>query len=161
MIVFVKKVHFLALLLLTVSDILAADLYHNYYATLEEQQADVAERKAILEDSSNVVEPMPREPKYQTKGCLQGCRGLPCDETARCVERNCPNVKVTCEDDEHGVFIGDESLKRVEKQQHDEIQEKINTHAECVKSQKADILKDSVRFKAVFDSCWRECKIGL
>ena len=33
--------------------------------------------------------------------------------------------------------------------------------AEFVKSQKADILKDSVRFKAVFDSCWRECKIGL
>ena len=46
MIVFVKKVHFLALLLLTVSDILAADLYHNCYATLEEQQADVAEMKA-------------------------------------------------------------------------------------------------------------------
>ena len=38
--------HFLALLLLTVSDILAADLYHNCYATLEEQQADVAEMKA-------------------------------------------------------------------------------------------------------------------
>ena len=93
MIVFVKKVHFLALLLLTVSDILAADLYHNYYATLEEQQADVAERKAILEDSSNVVEPMPRESKYQTKGCLQGCRGLPCDEKVRCDLRNCPRAK--------------------------------------------------------------------
>ena len=58
------------------------------------------QKKAILEDSSNVVEPMPREPKYQTKGCLQGCRGLPCDEAARCVQRNCPNVKVTCEDGE-------------------------------------------------------------
>ena len=62
------------------------------------------ETKTVLEDSSNVVEPMPREPKYQTKGCLQGCRGLPCDETARCVQRNCPNVKVMCDDDGHGVF---------------------------------------------------------
>ena len=119
------------------------------------------ETETVLEDSSNVVEPMPREPKYQTKGCLQGCRGLPCDETARCVQRNCPNVKVTCDDDEHGVFIGDESLKRVEKQQHDKIQAKFNTHAECVKSQNVDILKDSVRFKAVFDSCWRERMTGL
>ena len=159
MIVFVKKVHFLALLLLTVSDILAADLYHNYYATLEDQQADVAERKAILEDCSGVIDPKPKEP--QTRGCLRGCRNLPCDEAARCVMRNCPNVRIKCDDGEHGVFIGDESLKRVEKQQHDEIQEKINTHAECVKSQNVDILKDSVRFEAVFDSCWRERMKGL
>jgi len=117
------------------------------------------QKKTILEDSSNVVDPKPKEP--QTRGCLRGCRDLPCDEAARCVERNCPNVKVTCEEGKHGVFIGDESLKRVEKQQHDEIQEKINTHAECVKSQNADILKDSVRFKAVFDSCWRERMKGL
>ena len=117
------------------------------------------ETETVLENSSGVIDPKPKEP--QTRGCLRGCRGLPCDEAARCVKRNCPNVKVTCDDDEHGVFIGDESLKRVEKQQHDKIQAKFNTHAECVKSQKADILKDSVRFKAVFDSCWRECKIGL
>ena len=117
------------------------------------------ETKTVLEDSSDVVEPMPREP--QTNGCLRGCRDLPCDEKVRCVMRNCPNVKVTCDDDEHGVFIGDESLKRVEKQQHDKIQAKFNTHAECVKSQNVDILKDSVRFKAVFDSCWRERMTGL
>ena len=24
---------------------------------------------------------MPRDPKYQTKGCLHGCRGLPCDKS--------------------------------------------------------------------------------
>ena len=117
------------------------------------------ETKTVLEDSSGVIDPKPKEP--ETHGCLRGCRDLPCDEAARCVKRNCPNVKVTCDDDEHGVFIGDESLKRVEKQQHDKIQAKFNTHAECVKSQNVDILKDSVRFKAVFDSCWRECKIGL
>lgn len=54
-----------------------------------------------------------------------------------------------------------DSLKRVEVQQHNEIQAKFNTHAECVKSQNVDILKDSVRFKAVFDSCWRERMKGL
>ena len=117
------------------------------------------EKNVVVDDSSNVVDSKPKEP--ETHGCLRGCRGLPCDEAARCVKRNCPNVKVTCDDDEHGVFIGDESLKRVEKQQHDKIQAKFNTHAECVKSQNVDILKDSVRFKAVFDSCWRERKIGL
>ena len=116
-------------------------------------------KETISEDSHNVIDPKPKEP--ETHGCLRGCRGLPCDETARCVHRNCPNVKVTCDDDEHGVFIGDESLKRVEKQQHDKIQAKFNTHAECVKSQNVDILKDSVRFKAVFDSCWRERMKGL
>ena len=54
-------------------------------------------KETFLEDSSDVVETMPREPKYQTKGCLRGCRGLPCDEAARCVKRNCPNVTIKCE----------------------------------------------------------------
>ncbi|MBO4713097.1 MAG: hypothetical protein J5615_04315 [Fibrobacter sp.] len=54
-------------------------------------------KEVILEDDSNVDEPMPREPKYQTKGCLRGCRGLPCDEKVRCVMRNCPNIKAECE----------------------------------------------------------------
>lgn len=52
-------------------------------------------KEMILEDSSDVVEPMPREP--QTNGCLRGCRGLPCDEKVRCVMRNCPNIKAECE----------------------------------------------------------------
>jgi len=54
-------------------------------------------KEVILEDDSNVDEPMPKEPKYQTKGCLRSCRGLPCDEAARCVKRNCPNVRIECE----------------------------------------------------------------
>lgn len=54
-------------------------------------------KQVILEDSSDVVEPMPREPKYQTKGCLRGCKDLPCDEKVRCVMRNCPNIKAECE----------------------------------------------------------------
>ncbi len=53
------------------------------------------EKNVVLEDSSDVVEPMPREP--QTNGCLRGCRDLPCDEAARCVKRNCPNVTIKCE----------------------------------------------------------------
>jgi len=60
------------------------------------------EKNVVVDDSSNVVDSKPKEP--ETHGCLRGCRGLPCDETARCVLRNCPNVKVTCDDDEHGVF---------------------------------------------------------
>ena len=36
------------------------------------------------------------------------------------------------------------------------VQEKFNKQAQCLKSQKVDILKDSVRFKFVFDSCWVE-----
>jgi len=59
-------------------------------------------KQVILEDSHNVIDPKPKEP--ETHGCLRGCRDLPCDEAARCVKRNCPNVKVTCEDGEHEVF---------------------------------------------------------
>ena len=58
--------------------------------------------ETISEDSHNVIDPKPKEP--ETHGCLRGCRDLPCDEAARCVKRNCPNVKVTCEDGEHEVF---------------------------------------------------------
>jgi len=49
------------------------------------------EKEVILEDRSNVIDPKPREP--QTRGCLRGCRDLPCDEKVRCVKRNCPSVK--------------------------------------------------------------------
>ena len=49
-----------------------------------------------------------------------------------------------------------EKKEETQEQRHSEIQEKFNKHAECVKSQNVDILKDSVRFKAVFDSCWQQ-----
>lgn len=52
-------------------------------------------KETISEDSSNVIDPKPKEP--ETKGCLRGCRGLPCDEKVRCVMRNCPNIKAECE----------------------------------------------------------------
>ena len=55
-------------------------------------------KETISEDSSNVIDPKPKEP--ETKGCLRGCRGLPCDEAARCVKRNCPNVRIACESSE-------------------------------------------------------------
>lgn len=198
----------------------------------ESQKQKNTENEVPLEGGGNVDEPMPREPKYQTKGCLRSCRGLPCDEAARCVKRNCPNVRIECENGEYEVFeeksfnvkphkkilcqkgcddVPENSVeyencvlrncpdakfvisnkdfdpedsimvgvrafraakkefvkrwnyakdtKRREKQRHSEIQEKFNKHAECVKSQNVDILKDSVRFKAVFDSCWQECMI--
>ena len=53
------------------------------------------ETKTVLEDSSGVIDPKPKEP--ETHGCLRGCRDLPCDEAARCVKRNCPNVTIKCE----------------------------------------------------------------
>ena len=55
------------------------------------------EKNAVLEGGNNAIEPMPREPEYRTKGCLQGCKGLPCNEAARCVMRNCPGVRIKCE----------------------------------------------------------------
>ncbi|SHL13728.1 hypothetical protein SAMN05720487_10893 [Fibrobacter sp. UWT2] len=60
------------------------------------KQSEMKEK--ILENSSDVIDPKPKEP--ETHGCLRGCRGLPCDEAARCVKRNCPSVNVTCEDGE-------------------------------------------------------------
>ena len=52
-------------------------------------------KETISEDSHNVIDPKPKEP--ETHGCLRGCRDLPCDEAARCVKRNCPNVTIKCE----------------------------------------------------------------
>ena len=57
-------------------------------------------KRAVLKDSSNVIDIRLEGPKSKPthgKLCLDGCRGLPCDETARCVKRNCPNVKIKCE----------------------------------------------------------------
>lgn len=66
----------------------------------KETQSDLnkqsEEKEVILEDSSNVIDPKPKEP--ETHGCLRGCRDLPCDEKVRCVKRNCPNVRIKCED---------------------------------------------------------------
>ena len=59
-------------------------------------------KETILEDSSNVIDPKPKEP--ETHGCLRGCRDLPCDEAARCVKRNCPNVTIKCEKGEQEVL---------------------------------------------------------
>lgn len=58
-------------------------------------------KNIILEDNNNVIDnrqegPMSRP--TQGKLCLEGCRDLPCDEKVRCVMRNCPNIKVECED---------------------------------------------------------------
>ena len=73
------------------------------------KQSEMKEK--ILENSSDVIDPKPKEP--ETHGCLRGCRGLPCDETARCVKRNCPSVNVTCEDGEHEVFKDEEKVLTV------------------------------------------------
>ena len=62
------------------------------------KQSELKEK--ILENSSDVIDIRLEGPKSKPthgKLCLDGCRGLPCDETARCVKRNCPNVKIKCE----------------------------------------------------------------
>ena len=74
------------------------------------KQSEMKEK--ILENSSDVIDIRLEGPKSKPthgKLCLDGCRGLPCDETARCVKRNCPNVNVTCEDDE----IEESKIKKI------------------------------------------------
>ena len=93
-------------------------------------------KEKILEDRSNVVEPMPRGPKYQTKGCLRGCGGLPCDEKVRCVMRNCPNVRIECVDGEVEV------LEDKEKSFNVKPHKKILCQRGC-----DDIPKNSVEYK--------------
>jgi septal ring factor EnvC (AmiA/AmiB activator) len=71
------------------------------------------------------------------------------------------NIDVSNSQMELPVSDTKKELKKTEEQPHKEIQAKFNEHAECVKSQNVDILKDSVRFKAVFDSCWQERMIKM
>ena len=54
-----------------------------------------------------------------------------------------------------------EDVKKVERRKHSAVQRKADLFSECVRIKKVNILEDSVRFKAVFDSCWREHMIGL
>ena len=78
------------------------------------KQSEMKEKN--LENSSDVIDIRLEGPKSRPthgKLCLEGCRGLPCDETARCVKRNCPNVNVTCEDGEHEVFKDEEKVLTV------------------------------------------------
>ena len=96
------------------------------------KQSEMKEK--ILENSSDVIDPKPKEP--ETHGCLRGCRGLPCDETARCVKRNCPSVNVTCEDGEHEVFKDEEKVLTVKPHK------KILCQKGC-----DDVLKNSVEYE--------------
>ena len=69
------------------------------------KQSEIKEK--ILENSSDVIDIRLEGPKSRPthgKLCLEGCRGLPCDETARCVKRNCPSVEIKCEDDGQNVL---------------------------------------------------------
>ena len=78
------------------------------------KQSELKEK--ILENSSDVIDIRLEGPKSRPthgKLCLEGCRGLSCDEAARCVKRNCPNVNVTCEDGEHEVFKDEEKVLTV------------------------------------------------
>lgn len=64
-------------------------------------------KNMILVDNNNVIDNQQEGPKSrptQGKLCLEGCRGLPCDEKVRCVMRNCPNIKVECEENGHEQF---------------------------------------------------------
>ncbi len=98
-------------------------------------------KRAVLEDSSNVIDLRLEGPKSRPthgKLCLEGCRGLPCDEKVRCVMHNCPNIKAECNDSEHKFF---------------KAKEKADLLMKCIQSQNIDALKDSVRYRAVLDSC--------
>ena len=78
------------------------------------KQSEMKEK--ILENSSDVIDIRLEGPKSRPthgKLCLEGCRGLPCDEKVRCVKRNCPSVNVTCEDGEHEVFKDEEKVLTV------------------------------------------------
>ena len=99
------------------------------------KQSEMNEK--ILESSSDVIDPKPKEP--ETHGCLRGCRGLPCDETARCVKRNCPSVNVTCEDGEHEVFKDEEKVLTVKPHKKilcqkgcDDVPENFAEYKDCV-----------------------------
>ncbi len=74
------------------------------------KQSEMKEK--ILENSSDVIDIRLEGPKSRPthgKLCLEGCRGLPCDEKVRCVKRNCPSV----EDGEHEVFKDEEKVLTV------------------------------------------------
>ena len=101
------------------------------------KQSEMKEK--ILENSSDVIDIRLEGPKSRPthgKLCLEGCRGLPCDEAARCVKRNCPNVNVTCEDGEHEVFKDEEKMLTVKPHK------KILCQKGC-----DDVLKNPVEYK--------------
>lgn len=54
-------------------------------------------KDSVLENNVKKNKVLLGGPEPRTHGCLQGCRGLPCDEAARCVQRNCSHVKINCE----------------------------------------------------------------
>lgn len=58
------------------------------------------------------------------------------------------------EREQNELLKNDEILQKklVEEKKHD--QAKFDKASQCLLSQKVDFIKDSVRFKSVFDSCW-------
>jgi len=51
----------------------------------------------VLENGNKNAKKLLADPELRTGGCLDGCKGLPCDEKVRCAQRNCPGIKIRCE----------------------------------------------------------------
>lgn len=84
-----------------------------------------------------------------------------CNGEMRCVCDSIPDIQsyhykgnvIPCNND---ITIDDNHLLNKLNEEKKSVQEKFDKQAQCLKSQKVDILKDSIRFKFVFDSCWVE-----
>lgn len=84
-----------------------------------------------------------------------------CNGKMRCVCDSIPDIGsyhykgnvIPCGYD---LTIDDNQVQNKLNEEKKNVQEKFDKQAQCLKSQKVDILKDSIRFKFVFDSCWVE-----
>lgn len=65
--------------------------------TSEEQEIQSESSEKVLENNGKTVKKLLADPEPRTHGCLDGCRGLPCEEMLRCARRNCPSLKGGCE----------------------------------------------------------------
>lgn len=66
-------------------------------AGLENERESKESVLDINEELLKIRREGPKSRPTHGKLCLDGCRGLPCDEAARCVQRNCSHVKINCE----------------------------------------------------------------
>ena len=84
-----------------------------------------------------------------------------CNGEMRCVCDSIPDIRsyhykgeeIPCS---HNMTFDNNLVQDKLNEEKKNVQEKFDKQAQCLKSQKVDILKDSVRFKFVFDSCWTE-----
>jgi len=84
-----------------------------------------------------------------------------CNGEMRCVCDSIPDIRsyrykgevISCN---HNMTFDNNQVQGILNEEKKSVQETFDKQAQCLKSQKVDILKDSIRFKFVFDSCWTE-----